>query len=229
MIPYPYNMVDMGGIDLAEANGTVVDGLYAKIVEAVDACGDVVLYNWKFASIEITPQHTAIILGSPLTINGVIQVTELDQVFIIGIGPEPPEPPDPPVLVSLSVTENGEYDPADYDADGFSIVTVNVESPAAAKRAIHIWTQSAGAFDASLNIQLGIYSEEFVPQGDVINIPYGQASSYINYGIVDISYQAKWLVRAVTIVTYNDTTYTPPSIVNQWMYSTSVDMLVVEV
>lgn len=29
-------------------------------------------------------------------------------------------------LVSLTATENGEYDPADYEADGFSDVTVNV-------------------------------------------------------------------------------------------------------
>jgi len=128
MIPYPYNMVDMGGIDLAEANGTVVDGLYAKIVEAVNACGDVVLYNWKFAGIEIAPQHTSILLGDPITINGAVQVTEQDAVTVPGINPEPPEPPPPPVLVPLSVTENGQYRPEEYEADGFSIVDVNVES-----------------------------------------------------------------------------------------------------
>lgn len=122
MIPYPYNMVDMGGIDLAEANGTVVEGLYAKIVEAVSACGDVVLYNWKFAGIEIAPQHTSILLGNPIIINGAVQVTEQDLVTVPGINPEPP------VLVPLSVIENGQYNPVDYDADGFSAVSVEVTS-----------------------------------------------------------------------------------------------------
>lgn len=123
MIPYPYNMVDMGGIDLAEANGTVVEGLYAKIVEAVNACGDVVLYNWKFASIEIAPQHTSILIGDPIIINGAVQVTEQDEVIVPGINP------DPPVLVSLNATENGQYNPLDYDADGFDEVDVSVPIP----------------------------------------------------------------------------------------------------
>lgn len=121
MIPYPYNMVDMGGIDLAEANGTVVDGLYAKIVEAVNACGDVVLYNWKFAGIEIAPQHTSILLGDPIIINGAVQVTEQDEVTVPGINP------DPKILVPIEITENGQYDPSDYNADGFSEVGVDVE------------------------------------------------------------------------------------------------------
>ena len=124
MIPYPYNMVDMGGIDLAEANGTVVDGLYARIVEAVNACGDVMLYNWKFAGIEITPQHTSILIGDPIIINGAVQVTEQDEVIVPGINPDPPSPP---VLVPLEVSENGQYDPSDYNADGFSEVDVDVE------------------------------------------------------------------------------------------------------
>lgn len=123
MIPYPYNMVDMGGIDLAEANGTVVEGLYDKIVEAVNACGDVVLYNWKFAGIEISPQHTSILLGDPIIISGAVQVTEQDFVTVPGINPDPPPPP---VLVPLTVTENGQFSPQDYDADGFSEVTANV-------------------------------------------------------------------------------------------------------
>lgn len=122
MIPYPYNMVDMGGIDLAEANGTVVVGLYSKIVEAVNACGDVVLYNWKFAGIDIAPQHTSILLGNPITINGAVQVTERDVVTVPGISP------DPPVLLPITITENGQYSPLDYDVEGFGVVTVNVHS-----------------------------------------------------------------------------------------------------
>lgn len=126
MIPYPYNMVDMGGIDLAEANGTVVEGLYAKIVEAVNSCGDTVLYNWKFASIEIAPQHTQILLGiGVLTINTLIQVTEQDVVTVLGIAPPPP----PVVPVEpLNVTENGTYE-AQPPASGFNPVVVDVDNP----------------------------------------------------------------------------------------------------
>ena len=259
MIPYPYNMVDMGGIDLAEANGTVVDGLYSKIVEAVNACGDVVLYNWKFADIEIAPQHTQILLGvSALTINTLIQVTEQDAVTVLGIAPPPPpvvpvEPLDvyengvynatPPasgfnpvnvavpskVLVPLSVSENGEYDPSDYDADGFSAVNVNVESPVAAKRAIRIWTQSTGGYDASVNVQLGTYNGEFVPTGSVINVIYNTVSQYTVYGIVEIRYSGGWYVKADTTVSYNGSAYQAQQIVNQWGYQTTVDMLIVEV
>ncbi len=126
MIPYPYNMVDMGGIDLAEANGTVVDGLYAKIVEAVNACGDVVLYNWKFAGIEISPQHTSILMGDPIIISGAVQVTAQDEVTVPGINPEPPPPP---VIIPLSVTENGTFSADDYDADGFDPVAVSLPPP----------------------------------------------------------------------------------------------------
>ena len=117
MIPYSYNMVDMGGIDLAEANGTVVDGLYNRIVEAVNSCGDVVLYNWKFAGIEIVPQYTSILLGAIIVINGAIQVTEQDAVTVPGINP---------ILTTLSVTENGIYIP-EPPVDGFSSVEVDID------------------------------------------------------------------------------------------------------
>ena len=123
MIPYPYNFVDMGGIDLAEANGTLVDGLYAKIVEAVNACGDVVLYNWKFAGIEIIPQHVTILMGDPIIINGAVQVSEQDLVIVPGINP------DPPVIIQLSASENGEYFAGDYEADGFNPVNVSIPPP----------------------------------------------------------------------------------------------------
>lgn len=120
MIPYPYNMVDMGGIDLAEANGTVVDGLYSKIVEAVNACGDVVLYNWKFAGIEIAPQHTSILMGDPIIISGAVQVTVQDEVTVPGINP---------AIIPLSVTANGTFSADDYDADGFDPVVVSLPPP----------------------------------------------------------------------------------------------------
>lgn len=116
-------MVDMGGIDLAKDTGEAVPGIYSKIEEAVNNCGDVVLYNWKFAGIEITPQYTSISPGNPIVINGVINVYSNDIISVIGVTP------DPPVLVPLSVEENGQFSPQEYDADGFNIVTVEVPGP----------------------------------------------------------------------------------------------------
>lgn len=86
MIPYSYNMVDMGGIDLAEVNDTVVAGLYSRLALARNACGDLILYNWKFAEIEIAPGIcTTLDEGTSILINGLIQVTEQDEVSIPGI------------------------------------------------------------------------------------------------------------------------------------------------
>lgn len=120
MIPFSYNMVDMGGIDLAEANRTIVPGIYEKITEAMNACGDVILYNWKFAGIEIVPSPYSILqLEDLITINGLIQVTELDQITVIGL-PPPIVPVEP-----LDVTSNGTYS-AQPPASGFNPVRVAV-------------------------------------------------------------------------------------------------------
>lgn len=122
MIPYSYNMVDMGGIDLAEANCTVVPGVYEKIVEAMNLCGDLILYNWKFAGINIAPSAYNVLqqVGSIL-INGLIQVTELDQITVIGLPP-------PLVPVSpLNADHNGIYE-AVPPASGFNPVTVAVSA-----------------------------------------------------------------------------------------------------
>lgn len=120
MIPYTYHMVDMGGIDLAEANGTVVPGVYERITEAMNLCGDVILYNWKFAGIGIVPSAYAILQQTnSILINGMIQVTELDEITVIAI--EPPIGPVEP----LEVTENGVYE-AEPPASGFNPVTVAV-------------------------------------------------------------------------------------------------------
>lgn len=123
MIPYSYNMVDMNGIDLAEANGTVVPGIYEKIVEAMNLCGDLIIYNWKFAEIEIAPSAYSVLQqDNSIMINGLIQVTELDQITVIGLPP-------PIVPVSpLEVTENGVYQ-AQSPASGFNPVRVQVPPP----------------------------------------------------------------------------------------------------
>jgi len=123
MIPYSYNMVDMGGIDLAEANRTVVEGLYNRLAMARNACGDLILYNWKFAEIEITPGIcNTLDEGTSIVINGLIQVTEQDEVTVLGIAP-PPVPVQP-----LIVDSNGIYT-AQPPSSGFNPVTVRVPNP----------------------------------------------------------------------------------------------------
>lgn len=256
MIPYPYNMVDMGGIDLAEANGTVVDGIYAKIVEAVNACGDLVLYNWKFAGIEIAPQHISILVGEDsLLINSIIQVTELDVVTVLGIDPPPPpivpvEPLNvyengvytatPPssgfnpvnvsvpakVLVPLSVTEDGEYNPSDYNADGFSTVSVSVALES--YTATHVWTQSTGGYDASLNVQEGILSGvTFTPTSDVTNILYTSVQSTERlFEQIGVRYSGTWIIRALEKLYYG----LPEHAVNEggtvtWNYNRQEDYI----
>lgn len=127
MIPYSYKFVDFGGFDLSEAGGAVVDGIYQRIIDALNRCGELVLYNWYFASIPIAPSYCTVELRTDyLLVNEIIEVRADDTVWIESL--IPPEP-DPPVLVQLTATENGEYDPADYEADGFS--SVSVEVPAA--------------------------------------------------------------------------------------------------
>lgn len=123
MIPYSYSMVDMGGIDLAEANRTVVEGLYNRLAIARNACGDLILYNWKFAEIEIAPGICSTLdEGTSIVINGLIQVTEQDEVTVLGIAP-PPVPVEP-----LTVTSNGVY-VATPPTSGFNPVSVNVPIP----------------------------------------------------------------------------------------------------
>ena len=229
MIPYSYNMVDMGGIDLVEVNGTVVPGIYEKIYDATNDCGDVVLYNWKFAGIDITPQYAQILVGDPIVINGVIQVTELDQITIVGVGPEPPEPPTPVVLVPLVATENGTYDPVDYEADGFSSVEVDVPSPVVTRDACRILTTSTGGYDASVSIQEGSFDGYvFTPSGDAVNVLYTTVTSSPRaFDIVSIQYSGSWTLRALVPVVYNGTPYDTGSVIRIWGYNTSVDFYVV--
>ena len=113
----------MGGIDLAEANRTVVEGLYNRLAIARNACGDLILYNWKFAEIEIAPGIcNTLDEGTSIVINGLIQVTEQDEVTVLGIAP-PPEPVEP-----LDVVSNGVY-VATPPTSGFNPVSVNVPIP----------------------------------------------------------------------------------------------------
>ena len=121
---YEFNMVDMGGIDIATVNGTVVEGLYNKLLEGMDACGNLILYNWKFAEIEIVPSACSVLIeDEAIIVNGTIRVDNSDFVSLIWADP-PPVPVEP-----LTVTANGVYT-AQAPTSGFNPVSVNVPTPA---------------------------------------------------------------------------------------------------
>lgn len=120
---YEFNMVDMGGIDIATVNGTVVDGLYNKLLEGKDTCGNLILYNWKFAEIEIVPSACSVLIeDEAIIVNGTIRVSSEDVVSLIWADP-PPAPVSP-----LIVNANGIYT-AEPPASGFNPVTVHVPHP----------------------------------------------------------------------------------------------------
>ena len=122
MVPQPYHFVSFDGLDLAEANGDIVDGIYSKIQEAMDACGVLMIADWKFAGIQIAPSYCNILqFNGYITLNGVIKITSSDEVFIEGVYPPPPEP----VITELYVSENGTFSPP-TGVDGYAPVMVNV-------------------------------------------------------------------------------------------------------
>jgi len=120
MVPSTYKMVDLGGIDLAEVNGSVVPGIYNKVSSAMNSCRIAIFCNWKFAGIVIAPAHVLISVDETggFLVNDLIAISQDDAVKLIGVVPEP-------VVQELSVTENGEYLPPE-GVDGFSPVNVNV-------------------------------------------------------------------------------------------------------
>lgn len=122
MIHHPYNMVSLDNLDLAEANGDIVEGIYSKILEAMNACGVLMIANWRFADIPIPPSYCTILqFDGYITLNGVIKITSSDEVFIEGVYPDV-------VITPVQFTENGVYE-ATEGVDGYNPVTVEVPDP----------------------------------------------------------------------------------------------------
>ncbi len=117
-----FNMVDMGGIDVAKAQGEKVDGLFLRLLNSIQNCRYSVLCNWLFAEIPIVPTYVELVFdGEQVSINDLITVTSDDIVHIHSIEGEP-------VIHPLSVAENGIFTPQ-TGVDGFSPVNVNVPEP----------------------------------------------------------------------------------------------------
>lgn len=93
MVPDKFDMVDMGGIDLIENQGVVVEGLYQRLVESITLCRYQCLYNWNFNGIIIPPSYVEMeIREDGVWINEGVMVDEEDVVHIYSIEPEPPAP-----------------------------------------------------------------------------------------------------------------------------------------
>lgn len=122
MVPDKFDMVDMGGIDLIESQGVVVEGLYQRLVESIALCRYQCLYNWKFNGILIPPSYVEMeVHEDGVWINEGVNVDENDVVHIQSVEPEPIQPE----IIPLSVAENGEYY-APVGVDGYNPVNVSV-------------------------------------------------------------------------------------------------------
>lgn len=112
-----FNMVDMGGIDLIESQGTAITGLFQRLVESIANCRYQCLYNWEFNGILIPPSYVEMTVdGNTVYINEGVTVDENDVISIRGTEA---------AIVGLSVTENGTYN-APAGISGYNPVNVNV-------------------------------------------------------------------------------------------------------
>lgn len=86
-------------------------------------------------------------VGSRFFENGTEIVYELKADGWTAVGQESIPVPEP-TLIEKTITENGEYDPADDDADGYSSVSVDVEPNLTTKSIIANGTYTASADNA---------------------------------------------------------------------------------
>lgn len=248
-----FNMISMDGIDIVESQGVKVNGLYSKLVDGMSACRYQILYNWYFANIVIPPTTVELVNdGDSISINGFISIDSNDIVHVYSLERPPvinpisisqngeysaPDGVDgyspvqvnvespQPTLIPLLATENRTYSPSDFNADGFSAVTVEVNPPE--KEAIHIWTHSIGGNDASLYVQEGVLScTSFSPTSEVYDVLYRdvQTSAGRDFNIVNVKY-SPWKITALDTVIYNWNEFLPGTVVATWQYNTSINYI----
>ena len=248
-----FNMISMDGIDIVESQGVEVEGLYNKLLEGIAVCRYQILYNWYFANIVIPPTTVELVNdGDSISINGFISIDSNDIVRVhslerpsvinpisisqngeysapdgvdgynpVQVNVESPQP----TLIPLRATENRIYSPSDFNADGFSAVTVEVNPPE--KEAIHIWTHSTGGNDASLYVQEGVLSgTSFLPTSEVYDVLYRDVQNNVgrNFNIVNVKY-SPWTITALNTVIYNWAEFLPGAVVTTWPYSTSINYI----
>ena len=114
-----FNMISMGGIDIVESQGVVVEGLYNKLLEGIANCRYQILYNWYFAKVVIPPTTVELVNdGDSISINGFISIDSNDVVHVYSLEHYP-------TINPISISQNGEYT-APEGVDGYSPVQVNV-------------------------------------------------------------------------------------------------------
>ena len=119
MIPYTYNWIDMGDVDLADVMGRTYSGLYQRIIDGLNEELVAIFYNWYFSGIRIAPSYIKAVVGTDeVTLNDLIIINSDDTIHI-------PTMSTAPVIEELNVTENGDYQ-APAGVDGYSPVNVDV-------------------------------------------------------------------------------------------------------
>ena len=105
---------------------------------------------------------------------------------------------------------------------------------------IHVWTKSTGNYDAALYVQHGTWDGQhsvFTPDGEQVSILYTDVDGvsngwpsepYIAYNIASIYYVSNsgWKIVSLVDVTYNNTNYSPMSLLSTWTFRTSNDFYV---
>ena len=230
-------LLNLNNRNAADFQRLEVPDSYEKASGALTAGTYVTVYKWLYQGFMMAPSLCDAVDANDhinlvdRTNGGILEVYPDDTVEIlsdIAPGPEPePEPePEPLILVPLTVSDPGVYDPSDYDADGFNEVTV-LSPPL---RATRVWTHSTGGNDASVYMQSGTYENEvFVPSGEATDVIYTGASDWVGQGIVQVKYANSWIVRGIFPVLFDGTSYPASQVITSWSYNTSVDYLFVEI
>lgn len=149
--------------------------------------------------------HIWTTLGGPCKC---VYYTEDGQDYRDVVSPEP-------VLVSKSITENGTYDPAADDADGYSSVTVAVPGGTyQAKSGITPTTSSQtitpdAGYDALSSVQINaIPSQYIVPSGNLPITANGTGIDVSSYATVSVAVNHKNVQFQSQSRRVNSTTYT---------------------
>lgn len=141
------------------------------------------------------------------------------------------------ILIPKTITQNGTYDPADDNADGYSEVTVNVGAGGSEFQAYHIYSKSVSGADASIYVQKGLYdlfdsTSLFTPTGEASVVNFNGStytetefdSFFIVASYIDNNYN--WGVIADDTVYSDGVVYVQGQRVQTWYYSTSVDFYI---